>query len=226
MNRQITVLYMLAGILFAVCLLISNILATKIILIGPWSAPAGILIFPVAYIINDVIVEVWGYKKARLIIWTGFGVNLLAVMFFTIGIVVPSAPFWKNQQAFATILGNTPRIVIASLLAYLTGSFVNAFVMSKVKVLMKGRKFSVRAILSTLFGETADSFIFISIAFTGTFSVTIIMAMILTQAFFKTVYEIIILPFTILAVNKIKSIEGIDTFDHSISYNPFRINQI
>ena len=226
MNRQVSVLYMLAGILFAVCLLISNILATKIISIGTWSAPAGVLIFPIAYIINDVIVEVWGYQKARLIIWAGFGVNLLAVLFFTIGIVVPAAPFWKNQEAFVTILGNTPRIVIASILAYLIGSFINAFVMSKVKVLMKGRRFSIRAILSTLFGESADSLIFITVAFAGFFSAEIIIGMILTQAFLKTAYEIIILPFTILVVNWIKNVEGIDTFDHSISYNPFRINQI
>jgi len=226
MNRQVSVLYMLAGILFAVCLLISNILAAKIILIGHWSAPAGVLIFPVAYILNDVIVEVWGYQKARLIIWAGFGVNLLAVLFFTIGIVIPAAPFWKNEEAFTTILGMTPRIVTASLLAYLSGSFINAYVMSKVKVMMKGSRFSVRAILSTLLGETADSSIFITIAFAGMFPAAIITEMIFTQAFLKTAYEIIILPITILVVNRIKTIEGIDTFDRSISYNPFRINQI
>lgn len=226
MNRQVSVLYMLAGILFAACLLISNLLASKIIMIGHWSAPAGVLIFPIAYILNDVIVEVWGYQKARLIIWAGFGVNVLAALFFTIAIAVPAAAFWKNQQAFVTILGSTPRIVMASLLAYLTGSFINAFVMSKVKILMKGRSFSVRAILSTLFGETADSMIFITIAFAGIFPANIIITMIITQAFLKTAYEIIILPFTILVVNKIKAIEGIDTFDQSISYNPFRISQI
>ncbi len=226
MNRQVSVLYMLAGILFATCLLISNLLATKIIMIGPWSAPAGVLIFPIAYILNDVIVEVWGYRKARLIIWTGFGVNILAALFFTLGIAVPAAPFWKSQQAFVTILGFAPRIVVASLLAYLTGSFINAFVMSKVKILMKGRSFSVRAILSTLFGETADSLIFITVAFAGMFPPNLILAMIVTQAFLKTAYEIIILPLTILVVKKVKSIEGIDTFDDSISYNPFHISQI
>ena len=226
MNRSVSVLYMLAGILFAVCLLISNILATKIIMIGPWSAPAGVLIFPIAYILNDVIVEVWGYQKARLIIWSGFGVNLIAALFFFIGIAVPAAPFWKNQEAFATILGFTPRIVAASLLAYLTGSFINAYVMSRIKVKMKGKSFSFRAILSTLFGETADSMIFIAIAFSGIFPVSVILVMILTQAILKTAYEIIILPFTVLIVKKIKKIEGVDTFDQAISYNPFNIGQI
>ena len=226
MKKTVSVLFMFAGILFAITLLISNILATKIILIGPWAAPAGVLIFPIAYIINDVIVEVWGYQKARLIIWSGFAVNLLAVLFFTLAIVVPAAPFWQNQEAFSTILGSTPRIIIASLLAYLTGSFLNAFVMSKVKVLMKGKDFSVRAILSTLFGETADSFIFISIAFAGIFPFKVIIGMIVTQACIKTLYEIVVLPFTILIVNWAKRVEGIDVFDESISYNPFSINQI
>ena len=226
MKRNVSVLFMFAGILFAICLLISNILATKIILVGSWAAPAGVLIFPIAYIINDVIVEVWGYQKARLIIWSGFAVNIMAVMFFTLALVVPAAPFWKNQEAFATILGSTPRIIAASLLAYLTGSFLNAYVMSKVKILMKGKDFSVRAILSTLVGEAADSFIFIIIAFAGILPFNILIGMIFTQACIKTVYEIVILPFTILVVNWVKKVEGVDTYDESISYNPFSINQI
>jgi uncharacterized integral membrane protein (TIGR00697 family) len=226
MKKTVSVLFMLAGILFAICLLISNILATKIILIGSWAAPAGVLIFPIAYIINDVIVEVWGYRKARLIIWSGFAVNLLAALFFTLAIVVPAAPFWQNQAAFSTILGSTPRIIIASLLAYLTGSFLNAFVMSKVKVLMKGKDFSVRAILSTLVGETTDSMIFITIAFAGNLPLNVLLGMILTQACIKTVYEIVILPFTIVVVKWVKRVEGTDTYDKSISYNPFSINQI
>jgi len=226
MKKTVSVLFMFAGILFAICLLISNILATKIILIGSWAAPAGVLIFPIAYIINDVIVEVWGYQKARLIIWSGFAVNLLAALFFTLAIVVPAAPFWQNQGAFSTILGSTPRIIAASLLAYLTGSFLNAFVMSKVKVLMKGKDFSVRAILSTLIGEAADSFIFIIIAFAGNLPFNVLIGMILTQACIKTVYEIVILPFTIIVVNWVKRVEGTDVYDESISYNPFSINQI
>jgi len=226
MKRNVSVLFMFAGILFAICLLISNILATKIILVGSWAAPAGVLIFPIAYIINDVIVEVWGYQKARLIIWSGFAVNIMAVLFFSLALIVPAAPFWKNQEAFATILGNTPRIIAASLLAYLTGSFLNAYVMSKVKILMKGKDFSVRAILSTLVGEAADSFIFIIIAFAGNLPFNILIGMTFTQACIKTIYEIVILPFTIIVVKWVKRVEGVDTYDESISYNPFSINQI
>jgi uncharacterized integral membrane protein (TIGR00697 family) len=226
MKNKVSVLFMLAGILFATCLLISNILASKIMMVGPWAAPAGVLIFPLAYIINDVIAEVWGYQKARLIIWAGFGVNLLAVLFFSAGIAVPAAPFWTGQEAFATALGNTPRIVAASLLAYLMGSFLNAFIMSKFKVLTRGKGFSVRAVVSTLVGEGADSLIFISVAFAGIFPLNGLLSMIATQALIKTVYEIAILPLTIWVVKKIKAAEGIDTFDYSVSYNPFRLKEI
>ncbi|HYQ57856.1 MAG TPA: queuosine precursor transporter [Draconibacterium sp.] len=223
MKNKVSVLFMLAGILFATCLLISNILASKIMMIGPWSAPAGVLIFPLAYIINDVLVEVWGYQKTRLIIWAGFGVNVLAVLFFTLAIAVSAAPFWENQVAFATVLGSTPRIVAASMLAYLMGSFLNAYVMSKFKLLTKGKGFSLRAIVSTLAGEGADSALFISIAFAGIYPVNTLLIMILTQALIKTIYEIAILPLTIWVVNKVKKMEGIDTYDYNVSYNPFKL---
>ena len=226
MKNKVSVLYMMAGILFAACLLISNILASKIMMVGPWAAPAGVLVFPLAYIINDVITEVWGYGKARLIIWAGFAVNLLAVFFFSIGILATAAPFWEGQQAFASVLGNTPRIVAASLLAYLVGSFLNAWVMSKFKIMTRGKGFSLRAVLSTLVGEGADSAIFITVAFSGIFPVPALLTMVVTQAMIKTVFEIVILPLTVLIVKKVKKAEGIDTFDYSISYNPFSLKGI
>ncbi len=226
MRKQVSVLFLLTAVLFAASLLIANILASKIILIGPWSAPAGVLIFPVSYIINDVIAEVWGYGKARLIIWAGFGVNMLAAVFFGLGIAFPAAPFYEHQEAFQTILGTSIRLVIASLVAYMAGSFLNAYVMSKFKVMTKGKGFSLRAIVSTLAGEGADSLLFILIAFTGIFPIGVILTMVVTQALIKTAYEIIILPITILVVKKVKEIEGVDTFDDQISYNPFRLKQI
>jgi queuosine precursor transporter len=226
MKKEVSVLFMLSGILFASCLLISNILATKILMIGPWAAPAGVLIFPITYILNDVITEVWGFSKARLIIWSGFAINLIAVLFFTVGIAVPGAPFWQGQEAFQTVLGNTPRIAVASLCAYLAGSFLNAFIMSKMKVKTNGKGFSTRAILSTLFGESADSIIFITIAFAGIFPVGVLATMILTQAMIKTVYEILVLPLTLFVVKHIKRVENTDTFDTDLSYNPFKLNEI
>lgn len=226
MKNSVSVLFMFAGILFATCLLISNILAVKILMIGPWAVPAGVLIFPLAYILNDVITEVWGFAKARLIIWTGFAVNLLAVLFFTLGVAVPGAPFWENQQAFATVLGNTPRIVAASLMAYLVGSFLNAFIMSRMKVATRGKGFSARAILSTLVGESADSSIFILTAFAGLFPIEVILTMIVTQAMVKTAYEILILPITVWVVGQVKKAEGIDTYDEGVSYSLFRVREI
>ncbi|HET6556166.1 MAG TPA: queuosine precursor transporter [Prolixibacteraceae bacterium] len=226
MKNSVSVLFMIAGILFATCLLISNILATKILMIGPWAAPAGVLIFPIVYILNDVITEVWGFAKARLIIWTGFAVNVMAILFFSLAIAVPGAPFWQNQEAFTTILGNTPRIVVASLCAYLAGSFLNAFVMSRMKVWTNGKGFPARAILSTLIGESADSAIFIVIAFAGIFPIGVIITMIFTQAMIKTVYEILILPVTVWVVKWVKRAEGIDTFDANLSYNFFSVKGI
>ncbi len=226
MKNKVSVLFMLVGILFAACLLISNILASKIMMIGPWAAPAGVLVFPLAYIINDVITEVWGYGKARLIIWAGFAVNLLAVLFFSMGITVNSAPFWTGQEAFAATLGNTPRIVAASLSAYLLGSFLNAFIMSKFKIITNGKGFSVRAVISTLAGEGADSILFITIAFAGIFPVKTLLVMILTQALIKTIFEVAVLPLTVLVVKKVKKAEGEDTFDYSMSYNPFSLKEV
>lgn len=226
MKNKVSVLFMLAGILFAACLLISNIISSKIMSVGQWTVPVGVLVFPLSYIINDVVAEVWGYRKVRLIIWAGFGVNLLAVVFFSLSIVVPAAPFYQSQDAFATVLGNTPRLVAASLIAYLTGSFLNAYIMSRFKVLTKGKGFSVRAVVSTLAGEGADSLIFITIAFAGIFPIKALMTMVLTQALIKTAYEIIILPVTILVVQKMKKLEGDDIFDNSVSYNPFKLNEV
>ncbi|WP_372773704.1 queuosine precursor transporter [Mangrovibacterium sp.] len=226
MKKQVSVLFLLTGVLFAASLLIANILASKIIMIGPWSAPAGVLIFPIAYIVNDVIAEVWGYAKARLIIWAGFAVNIIAALFFALAIAVPAAPFYENEAAFQTILGSSIRLVVASLMAYMAGSFLNAYVMSKFKLMTKGRGFSLRAIVSTIAGEGVDSLIFITIAFAGIFPLPVILTMILTQAMLKTTYEIIILPVTILVVRKVKQIEGVDAYDEEISYNPFRLKQI
>jgi len=226
MKNQVSVTFMLAGILFTTCLLLANILAIKIIQIGPFATPAGLLIFPVAYILNDVIAEVWGYRKARLIIWTGFAMNLLMVVFFSLSIALPPAAFWTDQPMYSKILGYTPRIVFASIMAYLVGSFLNAFIMSRMKIISKGKHFGFRAVISTMAGETADSFIFIFLAFAGTFPFKSIILMIATQAMLKTVYEILILPFTAFVVKWVKKKENQDVFDNSVSYNPFKIIEV
>ncbi len=226
MKNKVSVLFMLAGILFAASLLISNIIASKIMMLGPVAVPAGVLVFPLAYILNDVITEVWGYSKARLIIWSGFAVNLLMVFFFSVTLAVPAAPFWEGQGAFAAVLGSTPRIVAASLMAYLLGSFLNAWIMSSFKLKTGGKKFSLRAIASTIVGEGADSAIFITVAFAGLFPAGVLLTMVATQALVKILFEIIVLPLTILVVKQVKRSEGTEVFDHSVSYNPFRLKEI
>lgn len=217
---------MLFGILFTACLLISNILAIKIITIGSFAVPAGVIIFPISYIVNDVIVEIWGYRKARLIIWIGLGMMVLSNVMYQLAIAMPAAPFWSDQDSFATILRSSPRVGLASILAYLSGSFANALVMSKMKVMSKGNNFSLRAIVSTLVGEGFDSLIFISVAFAGGIPTKQIFIMAAAQTFVKTAYEIIILPVTILVVNKVKRIENENTFDDNISYNPFKLKEV
>ena len=196
MKQQVSIAFMLCGMLFTVCLIVANIVEQKLIQIGPIEATAGLLIFPISYIVNDVIAEVWGYKKASLIIWMGFLMNLLAVVVFRLSIWVPGSENFTHQEAFSLVLGNTQRITIASFIAFLCGSFLNAFVMSRMKVLQKGKGFSLRAIVSTIAGEGADSIIFFTIAFAGQISLHDILNLVMTQTIMKTTYEIIMLPIT------------------------------
>lgn len=217
---------MMSGIVFTTCLIVSNIIEQKLINIGPIEATAGLLIFPISYIINDIIAEVWGYKKARLIIWVGFLMNFLAILVFRMSISVPGSVNFTHQDAFALVLGNTQRITIASFIAFLFGAFTNAFIMSKMKILQKGRNFSLRAVVSTLFGEGIDSLVFFNIAFYGVISNRDLLILICTQILMKTAYEVIVLPLTNLIVRWVKKIENTDVYDKDISYNPIKIGDI
>ena len=226
MKKMVSVPFMLMGIFFVVCLIVSNLFETKIIQLGPITATAGLLIFPISYIINDCITEVWGYKKARLVIWSGFAMNFIVVGFAQLAVFIPAAPFWEGGESFNFVFGMTPRIVFASLCAFLVGSFLNAFVMSKMKIMSKGRNFSLRAIVSTLVGESADSIIFFPIAFGGLMTNDELLLLIVTQAILKSTYEIIVLPITIRVVRYVKRIDGNDVYDSSVSFNPFKIKDI
>ena len=151
---------MLLGILFCVCLVAANLLETKVVQIWKITATAGLVVFPISYIINDCIAEVWGFRKARLIIWMGFAMNFMVVALAQLAILMPAAPFWEGEEGFNFVFGMAPRIAVASLTAFLVGSFLNAYVMSKMKLASGGKNFSLRAITSTLVGESADSMIF------------------------------------------------------------------
>ena len=198
MKEKVSVPFMLLGILFNVCLIAANLLETKVIQIGSLTVTAGLLVFPISYIINDCIAEVWGFKKARLIIWSGFAMNFFVVALGLIAVAIPAAPFWEGEEHFDFVFGMAPRIVAASLMAFLVGSFLNAYVMSKMKVASRGRHFSARAILSTLAGETADSLIFFPVAFGGIIAWRELLIMMCIQIILKSMYEVIILPVTCL----------------------------
>ena len=226
MKEKVSVPFMLLGILFNVCLIAANLLETKVIQIGSLTVTAGLLVFPISYIINDCIAEVWGFKKARLIIWSGFAMNFFVVALGLIAVAIPAAPFWEGEEHFDFVFGMAPRIVAASLMAFLVGSFLNAYVMSKMKVASRGRHFSARAILSTLAGETADSFIFFPVAFGGIIAWRELLIMMCIQIILKSMYEVIILPVTIRVVKAIKKIDGSDVYDTDISYNVLKVKDI
>lgn len=225
-KTNVTVPFMLLGILFNVCLVAANLLETKVVQLGGITATAGLIVFPISYIINDCIAEVWGFRKARLIIWSGFAMNFLVVLFAQLAVMLPAAPFWEGEEGFNFVFGMAPRIAFASFIAFLAGSFLNAYVMSRMKVLSRGRHFSVRAIASTLAGESADSLIFFPIAFGGVIPFRELLLMILTQAVLKSLYEVAVLPVTVRVVGYIKRIDGSDVYDENISYNILKVKDI
>ena len=224
--KTVSVPFMLMGIVFYVCLIAANLLETKIVQIGPYSMTAGFIVFPVSYIINDCIAEVWGFRKARLIIWMGFLMNFCVVALGGIAVALPAAPFWEGEEAFRFVFGLAPRIAVASLTAFLIGSFLNAWVMSRMKLRDKERRFAWRAILSTLVGEGADSIIFFPMAFAGLMPAHELAKLMVLQVTAKTLYEIIVLPITTRVVRYMKRREGTDTYDTNISYNIFKIKEL
>ncbi len=225
-KNVVSVAYMLMGILFCVCLIASNLLETKIVQIGSYSMTAGFIVFPISYILNDCIAEVWGYRKARLIIWLGFAMNFFVVMLGGIACALPAAPFWEGGEHFEFVFGLAPRIAVASLLAFLVGSFLNAIVMSKMKIASEGRHFSWRAILSTLAGEGADSVIFFPLAFGGLMPVGELAKLMILQVTAKTLYEVVALPLTVRVVKYVKKVEGTDVYDSGVSYNPLKVKEL
>jgi uncharacterized integral membrane protein (TIGR00697 family) len=208
---------------FITCLIVANITAVKLISIGGLILPAAIVIFPISYIFGDVLTEVYGYRRARMVIWLGFLCNLIAVLAIWIGQMLPAAGFWTGQAAYEQILGYVPRLLIASFIAYLVGEFANSFVLAKMKVATKGKHLWARTISSTLVGEGLDSLIFILIAFVGTIPTDGLVSAIVTQWLVKCAYEIIATPFTYIVVNFLKRKEGIDVYDTNTNFNPLVI---
>ena len=212
--------------LFVAALVTSNIIAVKVADIGPLVAPAAIVIFPLAYLFGDVLTEVWGYSTARAVIWTGFLANIVVVLFIAAAIAIPADSHYPDQAAYARILGQTPRLVLASLVAYLCGEFLNAFVLARLKVFTRGRLLWTRTIGSTLIGQGVDSVVFISIAFAGVQPWSLLLVIIRDVWVVKVAYEVAATPLTYALVNLLKRWEGVDTYDRTTNFSPIPVTSL
>jgi len=210
--------------LFVVVLIISNIASTKVVLFGPFTFDGGTLLFPLAYIFGDVLTEVYGYKKSRRVIWTGFFLLLISTL--TFGLVntlpAPTDEFsQKSAEAFSTILGLVPRIVLASLVAYFVGEFVNSYILARLKVATNGRWLALRTIGSTLVGQGLDTAIFLLVAFYGVWDNSLLWTVFVSNYIFKVGIEVLFTPLTYAAVGFLKHNEQEDYYDRNTNFNPF-----
>jgi hypothetical protein len=222
-SDKASVVYMQLALLFTVCLIAANIFETKQIAVGPVNLTRGLLVFPLTYVICRVVCEVWGFQRASLIIWMGFLLNFLFMAAAALVDVIPGAEYYGNSEGFHAIFGLAPRITVASCIAFLAGSFVSAYVMSRRKLKTNGEKMAGRLALSSVMGEAADSLLFFPIAFIGVLSVKEMFNQMLFQFILKTVYEILLIPIIVPMVRKLKSYEGEDVYDQDISYGIFDI---
>jgi hypothetical protein len=211
------------SVFFVAVLLISNVASSKITTLGWFTFDAGTLLFPLSYIFGDILTEVYGYRKSRGVIWLGFFSALLMSLVFIIVGKLPPAADWGNQAAYDMILGLTPRIVLASLVAYFCGEFCNSFILAKMKVLTAGKWLWTRTIGSTLVGELVDSALFILIAFTGILPTSLLLTLIISNYVFKTAIEILFTPVTYKVVKMLKKREHEDHYDRDTNFNPFAV---
>ena len=209
--------------LFVTCLLAANTIAAKLVVVGGLTLTAGIVIFPISYVLGDVLTEVWGYAATRRVIWLGFACNALMVLAIWLGGELPPAPFWRGQGAYQEILGHAPRILAASFVAYLVGEFANAFVLAKLKIATQGRWLWTRTIGSTVVGQALDSVVFVTLAFVGIVPAGAIAGIVAGQWLVKVAYETLATPLTYAAVAWLKSREQVDTFDYETDFNPVRL---
>ncbi|MBY0302653.1 MULTISPECIES: queuosine precursor transporter [Sphingomonas] len=215
---------------FVAILLLSNVLGAgkvaQVVLpgIGPWPFGAGILFFPVSYIIGDVLTEVYGYAHARRVIWVGFAATVFMAVMAWVVVALPPAPDWTNQAAYETIFGQVPRIVFASMCAFWAGEFVNSYVLARMKVLTEGRHLWMRTIGSTVAGQAVDSLIFYPLAFWGAEGWThaLVIQVLYTQWALKVGWEVLLTPLTYAVIGALKKAEGVNVFDRATNFTPFR----
>jgi uncharacterized integral membrane protein (TIGR00697 family) len=222
-DERVSVWFVVIVALFVTSLITANIIAVKLVQVGAIVFPAGVVIFPLSYIFGDVLTEVYGYRRARLVIWLGFLCNLLTVTAIWIAQVLPAASFWQGQDAFVQILGYTPRLLLASFMAYLVGEFANSFVLAKMKIATSGKWLWTRTIGSTLVGQAFDSIVFITVAFAGTIPAGGLTSAIGSQWLMKSAYEALATPLTYWIVNFLKKAEGVDVYDRGTDFNPLKV---
>ena len=231
MSKKFSTRFLVMATTLIVCLITSNFFVPRLWQVAglPLQLSGAVLLFPVSYILNDCLTEVYGYRKARFVIWLAFLLSAFVAVMAQLVCWLP-APLQDGSkpvaESFNSLFGLVPKTTVASLIAFLVGSTVNAWVMSRMKVSSKGRLFGVRAIASSLAGELADSLIFFPVVFWGVMSVGAVFQLAVTQVCAKVLYEIVVLPLTSWVVRRLKRAEGIDTFDEGVNYNPFRINDI
>jgi len=226
MNNRHTYRYFdLIMALFVAVLLISNVASSKMLDLGPFTFDGGTILFPISYIFGDILTEVYGYRRSRRVIWTGFACSALAAITFMIVGALPPARGWELQESYRAILGQTPRIVLASLIAYFAGEFSNSFVLAKMKILTGGRWLWTRTIGSTLVGEGVDTLLFVIIAFAGVYPPALLVSVIVSNYVFKTGIEITATPLTYQIVRRLKRAEHEDYYDYGTDFNPFKMSE-
>jgi hypothetical protein len=184
---------------------------------------AGVLFFPISYIFGDILTEVYGYARARKVIWCGFAAMAFAALMATIVVALPPAAGWPNQAAYETVFGQTPRIVMASMIAYCCGEFVNSFVLAKMKLAAGGKRMSLRFVTSTICGEGVDSLLFYPIAFYGVWNNDVLLKVMAAQWGLKVAVEVLFLPLTVVIVNALKKAENEDCYDRDTAFTPFSL---
>ena len=208
---------------FAVILLVSNIVSSKILVLGPFTFDGGTMLFPLSYILGDVLTEVYGYKKTRRVIWTGFFLLLLAMLTIMLVGILPAAGDWQGQSAYEAILGLTSRIIVASLVAYFAGEFINSYILAKLKIETQGRMLWVRLLGSSVVGHFIDSAIFVMIAFAGVLEPGLLWVVLVSNYIFKLMVEVVLMPLTYRVVARLKKAEDEDYFDYKTDFNPFKL---
>ena len=209
---------------FVTVLLCANIIgASKLATVFGFTFGAGVLFFPISYVFGDILTEVYGYARARKVVWAGFGALLFASLMSAVVLAFPPAPGWPHQAAFETVFGNTPRIALASLVAYFAGEFTNSFVLAKMKVAMEGRHLYARTIGSTIAGEAVDSAIFYPLAFLGVWTVPQVLTVMVSNYAIKVAWEAVMTPLTYKIVGFLKRAESEDYYDRDTDFTPFSL---